>query len=120
MKTVSLEGALKLASKPPLRVLEEFGNRIVDENEEMLVIVENPSTSKFDRTKWETNAAILAHAFNLFPEVVEALKEVRAIIVDAAKEGFNPHAGDWANRLYASQGMSHDVVKRAETVQLPD
>lgn len=77
MKTISLEEALKIATKGPLEVLPEYGNKIADQNEELLAIVENPSTSMFNRPKWEMNAALLAHAYNLLPELVEALKRLQ-------------------------------------------
>ncbi len=43
----------------------------------------------------------------------EALKLVRGIIVEAAMTGFNCHDGDWAERLFVSQGATHDALVRS-------
>lgn len=43
----------------------------------------------------------------------EALEHVRAIIVEAAMTGFNYADGDWAERLYASQAITHAALKSA-------
>lgn len=40
----------------------------------------------------------------------EALKHVRAIIVDGALTGFNCHSGDWAERLFLSQGVTRAAL----------
>lgn len=40
----------------------------------------------------------------------EALEMVRGIIVDAATVGFNCHDGDWADRLFASQAVTHRAL----------
>lgn len=47
------------------------------------------------------------------PELLEALEKVRAIIVEGATVGFDPHSGDWAERLYDSQAMSARAVQHA-------
>lgn len=39
-----------------------------------------------------------------------ALVHVRAIIKDGALTGFNCHDGDWAERLFASQGLTHAAL----------
>lgn len=41
-----------------------------------------------------------------------ALKLVRGIIVDAAMTGFNCHDGDWAQRLFESQGTTARALAR--------
>lgn len=40
-----------------------------------------------------------------------ALMHVRDIIKDGAMTGFNCHDGDWADRLFASQGLTHPLVR---------
>jgi hypothetical protein len=40
-----------------------------------------------------------------------ALRHVRAIITDGALTGFNCLDGDWAERLYASQALTHAAVR---------
>jgi hypothetical protein len=39
-----------------------------------------------------------------------ALVHVRSIIKDGAETGFNWKEGDWAERLYASQGVTHAAL----------
>jgi len=41
----------------------------------------------------------------------DGLKLVREIIKDGAMTGFNPLDGDWATRLFESQGITHRLVK---------
>jgi hypothetical protein len=57
----------------------------------------------------EANARLIAAA----PELLAALIQVREIIVAGALTGFNCQSGDWATRLYESQSMSCDAVKKA-------
>jgi hypothetical protein len=124
MKTVSLEEAMKRAVPGPLEAdslasiwsPSDYGGDGHVANCSHAAIDTEYHAKDYEKA----TAVLLAHAYNLFPKVVEALKQVRAIIVDGAKEGFNPLAGDWADRLFRSQGMSHDVVKKATTVELPE
>ncbi|MES2030895.1 MAG: hypothetical protein V4477_17070 [Pseudomonadota bacterium] len=48
------------------------------------------------------------------PELLAALKNVRAIISEGALTGFNCHDGDWAERLFASQQMTSAAIKSVE------
>lgn len=57
----------------------------------------------------EANANLIAAA----PDMYEALVHIREIIMDGAQEGFNPLAGDWADRLFKSQWLSSQAVKKA-------
>jgi hypothetical protein len=45
-------------------------------------------------------------------EVVEALRNVHKLISEAAMTGFNCHDGNWAERLFASQQMTHRILAR--------
>ena len=45
---------------------------------------------------------------------VEALKLVRSIISDGAETGFNGQSGDWAERLFASQSVTHAALRAIE------
>lgn len=47
-------------------------------------------------------------------ELLDNIKAIREIINEAAVTGFNPKDGDWAERLFASQGNSFEAVKNAE------
>lgn len=48
------------------------------------------------------------------PEMFEALAAVHQLVCEAALTGFNPHDGDWAERLYASQGQRFDALRKAQ------
>lgn len=50
----------------------------------------------------------------------KALEHVRAIISEGAMVGFNPLEGTWAERLYASQGMTHAVLNPPRAAPLPE
>lgn len=50
------------------------------------------------------------------PELLEAIKLVRSIISEAAATGFNCHDGDWAERLFKSQAVTHAAVRKAEAL----
>jgi hypothetical protein len=58
-------------------------------------------------------AAELTRLRSLNAELVEAIQLVRSIIVDGATTGFNCHDGDWAERLYTSQAVTHRALARA-------
>jgi hypothetical protein len=47
------------------------------------------------------------------PDLLEALLNVRAIIAEAAMTGFNWQAGDWAERLFASQATTSAAIAKA-------
>ena len=61
----------------------------------------------------EANAAFIVKAVNNHEKLVEALRLVRGIIVEASAVGFNYKDGDWAERLYASQGDTANALKDA-------
>ncbi len=50
------------------------------------------------------------------PDMLAALHHVRSIIKDGAMTGFNCLDGDWAERLFASQAVTHAAVTKAEPV----
>lgn len=43
-----------------------------------------------------------------------ALEHVRSIIKDGAMTGFNCHDGDWAERLFASQGVTYNALRAVQ------
>lgn len=47
-------------------------------------------------------------------ELIEAMLEVRGCIKDAAMTGFNIHDGDWATRLFESQGRTRAALAQFE------
>jgi hypothetical protein len=67
------------------------------------------------RTRWITVDGVTMdrNIAKAAPLLYEALIHIREIIKDGALEGFNPMAGDWAERLFKSQHMSHEAVKKA-------
>ncbi|CAO3358679.1 hypothetical protein [Azospirillum palustre] len=46
-------------------------------------------------------------------ELASAVKLVRSIIKDGAEVGFNFQHGDWAERLFASQAVTHRALAKA-------
>jgi hypothetical protein len=63
----------------------------------------------FNQPPSEADARLLVAA----PDLLAALYNVRQIISEGAMEGFNPLAGDWAERLFASQGITSTAIKKA-------
>lgn len=57
--------------------------------------------------------AELAEVKDINAELVAALEHVRSLIVEGALVGFNCGEGDWAERLFASQAMTFEAVKKA-------
>lgn len=53
-------------------------------------------------------ASVAAHSARHDARAV--LDKTHKLIVEAALTGFNPHDGDWAERLYRNQGAIHDVL----------
>lgn len=47
------------------------------------------------------------------PDLLGVVLEVRRLICEAAEEGFNPLKGTWAERLYKTQAVSYEAVKKA-------
>lgn len=48
------------------------------------------------------------------PEMLEALKNVQALISEAASTGFNHNDGDWPKRLFESQQVTSQAIRKAE------
>lgn len=61
----------------------------------------------------DPNAAFIVNAVNAHDTLVNAIEAVRAIIIEGAETGFNPRSGDWADRLFRSQGLTYDALKLA-------
>lgn len=59
-----------------------------------------------------------AHLIAAAPDLLEALTNVRQLISEAAMTGFNCLDGDWAERLFASQQVSSDAIKKATGARL--
>jgi hypothetical protein len=76
-----------------------------------------PSSSKLYRFVIHSTVgecAEIAHRCNVHGELVDAIKAVRALISEAAQTGFNCHEGDWTTRLFESQGLTHQLIAKAE------
>lgn len=58
----------------------------------------------------ELRAALTAQA-PAVQDALEALRDVHALIHEAASTGFYCHDGDWAERLFRSQGARFDVLR---------
>lgn len=52
----------------------------------------------------EQIAAQLVHRWNMYEEMMKVLVETRSLVAEGAMVGFNPHDGDWAERLFVNQG----------------
>lgn len=63
-------------------------------------------------SKEQANAA--AHTINCHDDLVEALTNAHRLIVEGTKVGFNPHDGDWADRLFNSQCQTFRTLKKAK------
>ena len=63
----------------------------------------------YDARPVAANAALIAAA----PDMFAALRNVQALIVEAAMTGFNCHSGTWAVRLYESQQDTSAALAKA-------
>lgn len=72
-----------------------------------------------DESYVQNNAPTVARAYYDLREVssamLGALEHVRVIIVDAASVGFNPIAGNWPERLFASQRITKVAADAARS-----
>lgn len=57
-----------------------------------------------------SNARLIAAA----PDILEALECVRSIIREGLEVGLNPLYGDWADRLFESQGITGKAIRKAK------
>lgn len=55
-----------------------------------------------------------APVFAAAPALLEALTAVHALVSEGAAIGFNPHDGDWAERLFLSQRQTYAAISQAE------
>ncbi len=105
MRTVPLEEALSLSSKGPLK---QIGGYIHASDGKTVADIRYMS----GREIGEMDTAVLAHCFNHFPEVVEALKDA----VDCIAEWEAEHA--------QGAGFAHrrgkEIIAKATNVNLPD
>lgn len=53
------------------------------------------------------------HLMTAAPDLLAALQHVRKLIVEGAMTGFNYKDGDWAEKLFNSQALSHAAVSKA-------
>jgi hypothetical protein len=44
--------------------------------------------------------------------LIDSIKLVRGCIIDGCPSGFNPLEGDWADRLFLSQGVTYDALRQ--------
>jgi hypothetical protein len=117
MKTVSLEEVLKRAMAAPLScrkgdesVLGQFFDIEKDGKHVGCGGAGELGFHAVDRNR--CTFALLVHAFNLFPEVVEALKDVTDALAD------------YESDLECPKGPAHSraevVLAKAETIELPE
>jgi hypothetical protein len=94
-------------------VTSEFGSTICD-----CYTMTEPGPLSFERKRRpvpflhemaEPNARLIAAA----PDMLAALRNVRALISEAAMTGFNCKDGDWAERLFLSQQTTSRAIDKA-------
>ena len=57
----------------------------------------------------DADAALIAAS----PDLYAALADVHALVCEGADHGFNPSVGDWAERLFASNGKTSAALSAA-------
>lgn len=62
----------------------------------------------------KNNAAFIVRACNAHYQMLEALKEVRALVGEAALTGFNWQDGDWPTKLFENQAKLSAAIRAAE------
>jgi len=62
----------------------------------------------------EANTEFVYRACNAHYQMLEALKEVRSLVCEAAETGFNCFDGSWAERLYTNNGRLSAAIAAAE------
>jgi hypothetical protein len=70
----------------------------------------HPGVSSKEAEETRANAALIVTS----PRLLACIKDIRIIISDGAQLGFNCKEGDWADRLFKSQGVSYKIVADAE------
>ena len=64
---------------------------------------------------WAVDAQKMLDNLQAENEVLkEHLELLHGLIVDGAKEGFNPMEGDWAEKLFISNGKTYKLIKGDE------
>ena len=61
-----------------------------------------------------TPISVLAYIAELEAErdaLQEHLKFLRSLVCDGAKEGFNPMVGDWAEKIFCSNGKTSKLIE---------
>jgi hypothetical protein len=123
MKTVSLEEAMKLATKGPYSTCSgSFADQIISRPEFDAAIASgmDEDTAYGEALTCEmggneVNAAVLTHCFNLFPEVVEALKDtVDRLETWWEAAGCPPHETE----IHITE--VREFLAKATTIELPE
>jgi len=66
------------------------------------------------RASLDDAARLLGEKSELIAVMLAALKDVNALVSEAAQTGFNYKTGDWAERLFASQWNTSEAIRMAE------
>lgn len=59
----------------------------------------------------EQAAQDIALAINQHDALVAQLNVLHKLICEGSVSGFNPHEGDWAEKLFMSQNTTHHLLK---------
>lgn len=61
----------------------------------------------------DANAMLIAVA----PEMLAHLRAIQKLVTEAAMTGFNCQEGNWAERLFASQVTTHELIRKATKLE---
>lgn len=79
-----------------------------------VLLIDHDSANYYEETTEQIDALLgVAEKPSPVAELVAVIDLVRGIITEGAQVGFNPTAGDWAQRLYESQGATYRALRAA-------
>lgn len=84
--------------------------RVYQHNKGSVVIYGRDHSEQYRETPEQIDAMLGVTDSGGVAELVAAIKLVRSIVKDGAEVGFNCHSGDWAERLFASQAVTHRAL----------
>lgn len=125
MTTISLEEALKRATKGPLNL--HHNPIIAGPNDEAICRMMNGGNRIMENDEVAMNMVLLAHCYNVLPEMVAMIKGVielgeRELGVNdypSTKDEPNQHGGRWAYRHEEMLVLLRPILTKATTITLP-
>lgn len=92
--------------------IDEFGNIWSEDTSITKMSVINQHASGYrdkSQEEHESNSKLISAS----PDMLEALLNVQKIIAEGASHGFNPSVGSWAIRLFESNQMTSNAIRKA-------